>query len=83
MSTDAGLYADRAAEAEAERRGCVLLGGALTRRDTAQALGATQAYAQAVPPLIQELRRQGQMLGITRDCRWLGLGSFALGQLQR
>jgi len=57
-------YANLAAEAGADHSGFDLLVGALTRRYVAQGLAVTQARAQAVQTIIQDLRRQGRVLGI-------------------
>jgi hypothetical protein len=57
-------YADLATEAGANRSGLDLLVGALTRRYAAQGMATPQAHAQAMQTLIQELLRQGRVLGI-------------------
>ena len=58
-------YANLASEAGVKRSGFDLLVGALTRRYAAQGLAATQAHAQAVQTISQDLRRQGHVLGTT------------------
>jgi hypothetical protein len=58
-------YANLASEAGGKRSGFDLLVGALTRRHAAQGLAATQAHAQAVQTISQDLRRQGHVLGTT------------------